>query len=71
MRELIELLKEKLVLPHKEMLTIEELSVFSGLSKSWLYKKTSKQQIPHYKVGERLMFDKKEILEWMHQNKVC
>lgn len=37
------------VSPLKEILTIEEAAEFLSVSKSYLYKQTSAQAIPHYK----------------------
>ncbi len=45
------------VSPLKEILTIEEAAEFLSVSKSYLYKQTSAQAIPHYKpTGKRCYF---------------
>ena len=45
------------VSPFKEILTIEEAAEFLSVSKSYLYKQTSAQAIPHYKpTGKRCYF---------------
>ena len=33
----------------KEMLTVDELVMYTGLSKNWVYKLTSNKILPHYK----------------------
>lgn len=74
----IEQIKEQLdrierysLLAAKSVLTLEEVSLLTGLSKSHLYKLTCKKEIPHYKpCGKQLYFDHKEVEEWMKQNKV-
>ena len=39
---------------HKKMLTVDDVSSYTGISKSYLYKLTSSQSIPHYKpTGKR------------------
>ena len=50
-------------LMQKTTLTLAEAAVYSGLSKSYLYKKTSGQQIPHYKLDGKLIFFKKDELD--------
>jgi excisionase family DNA binding protein len=55
----------------KDVLTIDELAHFTGLSKSTLYKMTIARQIPYYKPNGRLIyFKREEILAWMQQGKV-
>ena len=54
----------------KPILNIEEVSVFTGISKSTLYKLTSTRDIPHYKKSKHLVFDRQEITEWMKSNPI-
>ncbi len=55
----------------KEVLTFDEASHYTGLSKSWLYKLTSTKQIPHYKPSGKLCyFDRVELDAWIKQNRV-
>ena len=55
----------------KRVLTLEDVSLISGFSMSYLYKLTSTHQIPHYKPnGKNIFFDRDEIEEWLKQNKV-
>ena len=50
----------------KEILTIEEAAEFLSMSKSYLYKQTSAQRIPHYKpTGKRCYFRRSELEEWI------
>ncbi|MEG1544483.1 MAG: helix-turn-helix domain-containing protein [Tannerellaceae bacterium] len=56
----------------KQVLTFDEASIFTGLSKSYLYKLTSTQKIPHYKPSGKLCyFDRTELEGWIKQNRVC
>ncbi|WP_194852341.1 helix-turn-helix domain-containing protein [Nonlabens antarcticus] len=56
---------------NKAVLTADEVSSFTGLSKKYIYTLTSKRQIPFYKpMGKVLYFSKKEIEEWMLTNGV-
>ena len=61
---------ENMLLSQKTVLNFEEASVYTGLSKSHLYKLTSTGGIPCYKpTGKKLYFDKEELDEWMLRNK--
>jgi len=62
---------EALFLSQKTVLTFDEVAVYTGLSKSYLYKLTCSGQIPHSKPnGKQIYFDKKEIDTWLLRNKV-
>lgn len=62
---------ENLLLNQKPVFTIDELSQYTGLSKSFLYKKTANRQIPHYKPSSKiLIFKKDEIDSWLLSNPV-
>lgn len=62
---------ERLALLNKSVLNFDEVAVYTGLSKSTLYKLTSGKMIPHYKPsGKMLYFDKKELDSWLLQNRV-
>ncbi len=55
----------------KEIFTLPEAALYSGLSKSYLYKKTSSRQIPFYKLeGKLIFFKKQELDQWLLSNKV-
>ena len=55
----------------KEILTIEEFSVYSGFSKSHIYKLTHLNKIPHYKPGGKMVFFKlDEVKEWLLSNRI-
>ena len=62
---------ENLVLHSKNVLSFEEASRFLNLSKSYLYKLTSGNLIPHYKPqGKMLYFEKMELEAWLRQNPI-
>ena len=61
---------EDLLLSQKTVLNFDEVSVYTGLSKSHLYKLTSTGGIPCYKpTGKKIYFDKEEIDEWLLRGK--
>lgn len=56
----------------KEVLTSDEAARYMGISKSYLYKLTMKQAIPHYKpMGKMCYFNRAELVEWLQQNRVA
>ena len=60
------------LLAAKNVLCFDDVALLTGFSKSHLYKLTYSHQIPHYKPnGKQLYFDRKEIEDWMRQNKVA
>lgn len=43
-----------------------------GISKSYLYKLTMRQQIPHYKpMGKMCYFNRAELEAWLQNNRVA
>ena len=65
----IELIKT-LLLGSKKTLTLDESCQYTGYSKSYMYKLTTGQKIPHLKRGKKVFFDKDELDAWMRQNKI-
>ncbi|MEO6731372.1 MAG: DNA-binding protein [Ferruginibacter sp.] len=64
---------KKLLLSQKEILNVEELAIYTGWSKSYIYKLTMACMIPHYKPHEGaklLYFKKSEIENYMTAYKV-
>ena len=62
---------ETLVYATKNVLSFDEASKYLNLSKSYLYKLTSAQQIPHYKhQGKMIYFEKDALDAWLRQNPV-
>lgn len=63
---------ERLLLSKKNVLTLEEVCEYTGFSKSFLYKLTSEQRIPHFKPGgKNIFFSRKKLEEWMMQNEIA
>ncbi len=55
----------------KDVLTLDEASVYLDASKSQLYKLTRTFAIPHYKPnGKTIYFSKKELVEWIKKHPV-
>ncbi len=54
-----------------EVMTLNQLCNYLELSKSHIYKLTSRQEIPHSKRnGKKLYFDKYDIDKWILKNKI-
>ncbi len=61
---------ESLLLSQKIVLNFNEVAIYTGLSKSYLYKLTSNRGIPCYKPqGKQIYFNKEEIDQWLLQNR--
>ena len=59
-----------LLLSKKNVLNIKELADYTGYSKSYIYKLTSRQAIPYFKPsGKAVFFDRMEIDTWLLKNK--
>ena len=56
----------------KDVLTLEEASMFLGLSRSALYKMTHNNVIPFFRPnGKMIYFEKAELLEWIRAHRVA
>ena len=56
----------------KEVLTSDEAAKYMGISKSYLYKLTMRQAIPHYKpMGKMCYFNRAELEAWLQANRVA
>ena len=58
-------------LPTPRWLNIAQLMEIVPLKKSRIYYLTHVAAIPHHKIGQTLLFQEDEILEWMERNKVA
>ena len=55
----------------KEVLTSQEAARYMGISRSYLYKLTMRQEIPHYKpMGKLCYFNRHELEEWLQSNRI-
>lgn len=61
---------ESLLLSQKKVLNSDELSEYTGYSKSTIYKMVQANVLPFSKPnGKHIFFDKKEIDNWLLSNK--
>ena len=62
---------EQMLFLTKNVLSFDEASKFLNFSKSYLYKLTSGNLIPHYKPqGKMLYFEKADLEAWLRQNPI-
>lgn len=63
---------ETIITPPKDFMTLEELADYLSISKSAIYKLTSKKEIPFYiPGGKKIYFKKIEIDEWIERSRVA
>ena len=71
MQQLAEI-KALTLLAAKEMLTMDDAVLYTGLGKSYLYVLTCKKKIPFYKPhGKHIHLKKYEINDWLQRNRVA
>nr|WP_321408086.1 helix-turn-helix domain-containing protein [uncultured Carboxylicivirga sp.] len=72
MTDLIQRLKrlENLfITSQKQVLNIDEVCTYTGLSKSTIYKLCMRGAIPYYKQSKHNYFDKDEIITWLKETR--
>ena len=71
-KEVADLITANTIFCTKEVLTSDEAARYLGISKSYLYKLTMKQAIPHYKpMGKMCYFNRQELEAWLQRNRVA
>jgi excisionase family DNA binding protein len=55
--------------PDNEMLNITEAAAFLRLTKSTIYSKVCRGEIPAFKTGRRLYFDRAELTNWIKSSR--
>ena len=72
MQKVAEIVVDKTVFCTKEVLTSDEAAKYMGISRSYLYKLTMKQEIPHFKpMGKMCYFNRVELEQWLQSNRVA
>lgn len=67
----LETIERYCLLAAKTVLTLNDVALLTGLSKSHLYKMTCQKQLPYYRPnGKQIYFDRAEVEAWMKQNRV-
>lgn len=68
--EIKQTLTKGVLLATKAVLSIDEAALYCGVSKSYIYKKTMARQIPHFKKGSKCYFNRRELENWLQENRV-
>ena len=69
--QIVKLISDNTTFCTKEVLTSDEAARYMGISKSYLYKLTMRQQIPHYKPnGKMCYFNREELEAWLQNNRI-
>ncbi len=72
LKQVADLITANTIFCTKEVLTSDEAARYLGISKSYLYKLTMKQAIPHYKpMGKMCYFNRVELESWLQSNRVA
>jgi excisionase family DNA binding protein len=58
-------------MPEKRLMDVKEAAEFLNLSPRTLYKKTCARQIPFLKLGGKLLFDRRELDEYIDAHRVA
>ena len=53
-----------------EILTADEVAEFLGLNRKTVYDAARRGQIPHRRVGRRLLFERGSIVDWLRNTGV-
>ena len=71
LKKVADLITANTIICTKEVLTSDEAARYMGVSKSYLYKLTMRQQIPHFKpMGKMCYFNRQELEQWLQSNRV-
>ena len=71
LKQVADLITANTIFCTKEVLTSDEAAKYMGVSKSYLYKLTMRQQIPHFKpMGKMCYFNRLELEQWLQSNRV-
>lgn len=71
-KQVADLIAANIIFCSKEILTSDEAAKYMGVSKSYLYKLTMRQQIPHFKpMGKMCYFNRLELEQWLQSNRIA
>ncbi|WP_165021186.1 helix-turn-helix domain-containing protein [Dysgonomonas sp. ZJ279] len=62
---------ESLLIGQKDVFTFDECCQYTGISKTYMYKLTCSNRVPHFKPhGKTIYFSKSEIDNWLLKNPI-
>lgn len=69
--EKLERIEQLTLLKAKDVFNMDDLALYTGFTKEWLYKLVSRRAIPYYKSGGKMNFFRRaDIDAWLLQNRV-
>lgn len=72
LNQIVSAVSDRIVISTKEVLTLDEASRYTGMSKSYIYKLTMARAIPHSKpTGKMCFFNRAELDAWLLSNPVA
>lgn len=67
----IDALSQSVSINQKQVWTLDEFSIYSGIKKSYLYKLVMQRKLPVYKPNGKSIFLKSdECIDWLLRNKI-
>jgi excisionase family DNA binding protein len=66
----LERIEKMTLLASKNVLTLEETAIVTGYTVNYLRQLIAQREIPHYKRGNRLFFNRDEIEDWMMAERI-
>lgn len=70
LKKVADLVTANTIFTTKEVLTSDEAAAYMGISKSYLYKLTMRQQIPFFRpMGKMCYFNRLELEAWLQTNR--
>ncbi len=55
---------------HEIIFTVPELAEYIHMSRKWIYERTCRNEIPHYKIGGSVRFRKSQIDKWFNEQEI-
>lgn len=66
----LDALERMTLLAAKNVLVLDDVALLTGYSKKYLRLLIARRELPHYRRGNRLYFDRDEVEEWMKETRV-
>ena len=54
--------------PAIEILTADQLAALLGVNRKTIYEAVARDEIPHRRLGRRLIFERGAVLRWLRQD---
>lgn len=72
LKKVADMVTENTIFCTKEVLTSDEAAKYMGISKSYLYKLTMRQEIPYFRpMGKMCYFNRIELEQWLQRNRIA